>query len=151
MYIIFRLVCENFSKIAVKVSFLWGQKHDYTQQRHFQQMWHRDVQITTCRFSLLLFCMSSSYLSHSDCLVVILKFYTVPMFLQAVRNSRHQKLCKLESIFKQTRVNFFYRKNMMSFSQLCHNYAKGPFCVTWLILGSYRWKVRWYKMIFGII
>ena len=27
MYIIFRLVCETFSSIAVKISFLWGNKH----------------------------------------------------------------------------------------------------------------------------
>ena len=29
--------------------------------------------------------------------------------------ARRQKLCKLEIIFKQTPVNFFYRKNMKSF------------------------------------
>ena len=27
MYIIFRLVCETLSRIAVKISFLWGHKH----------------------------------------------------------------------------------------------------------------------------
>ena len=27
MYIILRLVCENSSRIAVKMSFLWGPKH----------------------------------------------------------------------------------------------------------------------------
>ena len=30
-------------------------------------------------------------LSHSDCLVAILVFYTVPMFLHAVRNFVNQK------------------------------------------------------------
>ena len=27
MYIIFRLVCETFSRKAVKITFLWGHKH----------------------------------------------------------------------------------------------------------------------------
>ena len=42
-----------------------------------------------------------------------------------------QELCKAESIFIQTRVNFFYRDNAIS--QLRHSYAKGSFCVTRLI------------------
>ena len=42
-----------------------------------------------------------SYLLHSVCLVVILKFYTVTIFLHAVRNFEYQKE------FLSKRVNFF--------------------------------------------
>ena len=52
------------------------------------------------------FCKWTSYFPYSDCLVVILKFYTGLCF------GRQQKVCKLENIFKQTRVNFFNRENI---------------------------------------
>ena len=28
MYVILRLICENLSRIAVKISFLWGREYD---------------------------------------------------------------------------------------------------------------------------
>ena len=51
MYIILRLFCENFSRIAVKISFLWVSKHGA------EASFSADVM---------------SYLSLSDCMVVIL-------------------------------------------------------------------------------
>ena len=78
----------------------------YMQQRYFKQIWRCDVHVTTHTFLLPLFCKWTSYFSHSDCLVVILKFYTVSCF------GRQQKVCKLDNIFKQTRVNFFDRENI---------------------------------------
>ena len=59
--------------------------------------------------------------------MVILKFYTVPMFFACC-----QKLYKQENSFKQTPVNFFFAKYDV-ISQLRHSYAKGPFCVAQLI------------------
>ena len=81
----------------------------YMQQCHFQQMWRRDVQVTTRDFLLPLFCIWTSYLSHSDCLVVILKFYTAPMFLHAVRNFVNQK-----AFWNKHVPTVFYLENMTS-------------------------------------
>ena len=47
--------------------------------------------------------------------------------------ARHQKLCKPESIFKQRHVIFFLLWKYDVISQLCQNYAKGPFCVSQLM------------------
>ena len=88
MFIILRLACENFSRIAVKISFVWVPK------RYF-----------------------------CDCLVIILKFYTVPMFLHAVRNFVNQKA------FSSQHVSIFLPRKYDVISQLRHSYAKGPFCV----------------------
>ena len=78
------------------------------QQGPFQQMWHHDVQ----RHANFYFCyfVYEHHIYLTDCFVVILKFYTLPMFFAC-----HQKLCKPESIFKQTCVNLFYHENMTSF------------------------------------
>ena len=54
-------------------------------------MWRLDVHVATSKFVLLLFCKGASYLLHSDCFVVILKFRTVRMFLQAIRNFVSQR------------------------------------------------------------
>ena len=71
------------------------------QQSPFQQIWRRDVHVTKRKFLHPLFCIWTSYLSKSDCLVVILKFYIFSMILHAVRNQ------KPESIFQEAHVNFF--------------------------------------------
>ena len=57
MYIILKLVYENFSSIAVKISFLWGPKHGVyaAPSRHFQQTCRRDAHVTTCTFLLPLY------------------------------------------------------------------------------------------------
>ena len=95
----------------------------YTQQLPFPQIWRRDVHVTARLCLLLLFCISTSHLSHSDCLVVILKFYTVPMFLHAVRYFVGQK------VFSSKHVSTFLPGKYDVISQLRHSYAKGPFCV----------------------
>ena len=56
------------------------------------------------KFLLPLICIWTSYLSHSDCLVVFLSFYTVPMFIHAVRNHFQANTCQ-----------HFNRENMTSF------------------------------------
>ena len=78
-------------------------------------------------FLLPLFCISISYLSHSDYLVVILKFYTVPMFLHAVTNFVNQKT------FSGKHVSTFVTQKYDVISELRQRYAKGPFCVAWLL------------------
>ena len=98
----------------------------YMQQRHFQQIWRRDVHVTARNFLRPLFCKGTSNLSQSDYLVVILKLYTVPMFLHAVRNfvNRETVLSKHVSTFLPQKYDVI--------SQLRHSYAKGPFCVAQL-------------------
>ena len=84
------------------------------QQRHFHRIWRRDVHVTTPKvlFQLFCTCIWTSYLSQSDCLMVILKFYTVPMLLHAVKHFVNQK----------TRVNILPRKY-----DVISRYAKGLF------------------------
>ena len=95
----------------------------YMQQRHFQQQWRSDVHVTIHTFLLPLFCISISYLSHSDCLVVILKFYTVPVFLKAVTNFAN------DTAFSSKHLSTFLPRKYDVISQLRHSYAEGPFCV----------------------
>ena len=57
MYIVLRFVCENFSRLAVKISFLWVFNIVFMQQRHFQKLGRRDVYATTRKILLLLFCI----------------------------------------------------------------------------------------------
>ena len=133
MYIILRLFCETFSRIAVKLSFLWGHKHSAYAAALFQQMWHRDVHVTTRTFFLPLFCTSISYLSHSDCLVVILKFYTVPRLLHAVANFVNQKTFSSKHV-----SNFFYRENMTSFL----NYVTATLRALFAWRGSYMYNLH---------
>ena len=73
----------------------------HIQHRQFQQVSRRDDYVTIRKIFLSFFLILSSYLSHNDCLVVILKFNTVPMWLQ---------LWTTQSIFKQTHANFFNAK-----------------------------------------
>ena len=57
-------------------------------------------------------------------MVLIFKFYTVPVRLRNVK-----KNFKQENSFKQTGISFLPRKYDV-ISQLRHSYAKGPLCVT---------------------
>ena len=72
MHKLLGIVLENLSRIAVKRIFLWGLKHGVYAGAF---MWHHGVHETTRTFLLPSFCLWTSYLSHSDCLVVNLKFY----------------------------------------------------------------------------
>ena len=96
---------------------------------------------------LPLFCIRTSYLSHGDCLVVhvIVKLYTVPMFL-------HRKICAVRNFVNQ---KAFTSKHMSTFLpqnydvnfQIRQRYAKGPFCVTWLIRSYGRGGSREVKLL----
>ena len=118
------------SRMAVKISFLWGHKHGVHATASFSAngtSWcsRNDTQIFT---SVILYTfVSTSYLWHIDCLVVILKFYTVPMFLHTIRNFVNQKA------FSSKHMSAFLLRKYDAISQLHHSYAKGPFCVKRLI------------------
>ena len=73
-------------------------------------MWRRDVHVPTRTFLLPLFCTAISYSSHSNCVVVILKLITVPMFLHAVTNFVNQKAFSSKHV-----STFFYCESMTSF------------------------------------
>ena len=140
MYIILRLLCENISRIAVKISFLWGLKYGVHAaasfsinvtswcSRRYTQALHCIAENYTDKFLLLLFWKWSSYLSHSKCLVVIMKFYTVRMFLHALRNFLNQ------NAFQANTCQPFYRENMTSFL----NYVTTTLRAIFAWRGSYR-------------
>ena len=65
-------------------------------------------------------------------MVVILKFYTVAMFMHAVTNFVNQKA------FSSKHVSTFLPWKYDVISQLLHSYAKGPFCVAQLIWRSVK-------------
>ena len=135
MYIILRLVCETFSKIDVKISFLRGHKHGVYAAASFSAKvtsWcsRNDTHILT---SVILYInIIFRVITHSDCLVVILKLFTVPMFLHAVTNFVNQKS------FSSKHVSTFLPRKYDVISQLRHSYAKSPFCVARLIYIRYR-------------
>ena len=75
-----------------------------------ERQFHRDVHVMTQKLLFPLFCMITSYLWHIDCLVVILKFYTVLMFLLTIRNFVNKK------VFSSKQVSIFFNcENMTSF------------------------------------
>ena len=107
-----------------------------------------------------LFCMGTTHLSHSDCFVVILKFYTVLMFLQAVSNFVNQKAFSSKHIF-----NNFYHKNMKLFLNYVTATLRALFCVmrltctgcpkskvTILIFNNFLMKeVAWIKFVWYLV
>ena len=125
MNIILRLVCENFSSIAVKISFLLGPKHGVYAAASFSAnvtSWysHKDTQIfTSVILYMNIFITQWLFGGNSEILHCFNVF------------AGRRKLCKPESIFKQTHDNFYTAKIWRHF-QLRHSYAKGPFWVTWL-------------------
>ena len=127
MCIILRLVCENLSGIAAKISFLWGPRHHVYVVASFSanvmsRCSHNDTQFFTSVILYMNIIFIAQWLSGGNSEILhCSNICTCP-----------RKLCKPESIFKQTRVNFFYRENDV-ISKLRHSYAKDPFCVTQLI------------------
>ena len=111
MCIILRLACKNVSRIAVKISFYGVLNMAYMQLRHFQEMWSRDVHATHSSFYFtsvilymhIIFIAQWLFGGNSEIL------HRCDVF------ERRQKLCKPDSILKQTRVTVFYRENMTSF------------------------------------
>ena len=53
----------------------------YMQQHHLQQVARHVIYVKICKILVLLFCIWTPYVSLSDYLVLILKFYTVPVRL----------------------------------------------------------------------
>ena len=124
----FKIILWNCSRIAVTIGFLWGPQHSVYAAASFSAnvtLWcsRNDTQLFTS-----VICIWTSYLSHSDCWVVILKFYTVPIFFFA----RSQKLCNPTKISSK-HVSTILPRKYDDISQLRHSYTKGPFA--WL--GSY--------------
>ena len=125
MYIIWRQVCETFSRIAVKRSFLWGHKHAAYAAASFSAnvtSWcsGNDTQIFASGILYINIIFITEWLSAGNS--------------EILRGSdvlaRCQKLCKPKSIFMQTRVNFFLPRTYDVISQLCHSYVMGIFCMT---------------------
>ena len=74
-------------------------------QRHSLQVSHRDVDLTTYKMLLLLYCILTSYLSQSG-------LYGADFQILHCSGAfgRRQKTFKPENTFKQTHVNFFTAK-----------------------------------------
>ena len=127
-HITLKLIGENFSSISVKISFLWGSKY--------------------CVYALpSVSAIVTSWCLHNDTqhftlVILYLNIVFIAQWLFDVNSkilhccdvfARRQNLCKPQSIIKQTRVNFYLPGKYDVISQLCHSYAKGPFCVARLI------------------
>ena len=69
----------------------------FMQQRHLQQVSRCDIYITACKILVFLFCIWTSYILLSDYLMLILKFYTVPVRLHNMKRFLNHK-----NTFKQT-------------------------------------------------
>ena len=87
MAIILRLICEKLSSIAVKISFLWRCEHCLYPEAPFaasdtSRYLRNDMQ----NFTSVILYMNIIYISLSNYLVLILKFYTIPVRLQDVTN-----------------------------------------------------------------
>ena len=109
MNYILRLVSENFSWIYVKISFLRGPKHGVYAAESISTnvtSWcsRNNTQIFTSVILYMNIILTPKWLFGGSSEVL----YCSDDF------GRHQKLCKPENIFQQTRVNFFYHENMMS-------------------------------------
>ena len=66
-------------------------------------------------------------MTHSDCLVLILKFYSVRMPLHDVENFPNKRA------FSSKHVSIFVPRKYDVISKLRDSYAKDPFCVKRLI------------------
>ena len=86
-------------------------------------MSRRDIYVTTCKIVLLLSCIFSSYVWLRDYLVLILKFYTVPVRLHDIKSFLNEKALSSKQLWQ-----FFLMLRYNVISQLRHSYAKGPFC-----------------------
>ena len=74
MHITLKFICETLSRIAVKISFLWSRKHCVYEAEPFEQLSRPDIYVMLRKILLLLFCIWTSYVKHSDYLVLIWKF-----------------------------------------------------------------------------
>ena len=110
MYIILRLVCETFSRIAVSIRFLWGHKYGVYAAASFS------ANVTS-------WCSRNGTKMFTSVILYINIIFIAQWLSGGNSEILHgsdvfaccQKLCKEENSFQQTRVNFFYRENMTSF------------------------------------
>ena len=105
MYIILRLVCENFSRIPVKISFLWGPKYGIYAATSFSA----NVTSWCSRNNMQIF---AAVILHMNIIFIAQWLFGGNSEILHCSNvfARRQKLCKPENIFKQTCVNFFTTK-----------------------------------------
>ena len=110
MYIVLRLVFENFSRIAVKISFLWGPKHGVYAAASFSA---NVTSVCSCNNPQIF----TSIILYMNIIYIVQWLFGGNSEIVHYSDvfARRQKLFKPESIFKQTRVNIFYRENMTSF------------------------------------
>ena len=98
----------------------------YMKQHHLHQVSSRYLYVMACKILLMLFCIRASYVLRSDYLMLILKFYTIPVHLHVVTSFLNHKT------ISSKHMSFLPHKYYV-ISQLSHSYAKGPFCETQLI------------------
>ena len=143
MYIILRLVCENFNSIAVEISFLRGPKNGvYAAALYLANVTsgcsRNDTEIVTSVILYIdiiyiaqwLFGGNSEILHQSD------------VFLHAIRNFLIQKA------LSSKRVSTFLPRKYDVISQVRHSYAKGPFWVARLIYGMTFFKKYFVRTFF---
>ena len=130
MHIISRLICEILSRIAVKISFLWGRKH--------------------CVYAAVSFAaiVASSYLRNDmqncTCIILYMNIICNACWLYGANFeilhcsgafSRRQKLFKPVEVgehFQANNCRFFFTAKIWHHLRYA-SYAKGPFCVARLI------------------
>ena len=116
----------------------------------FQQMWHRDANVT-------------SWCSHNEMqtftyVILYMNIICIAQWLFVGDSeilhfsdifARHQKLCKPESIFKQSYVNFFYYENMTSFLNYVKTMLRALFawhssCINFMWMGLLNLMTCWF-------
>ena len=90
MFIILRLICENWSRVDVKVNFLSGRTCEHVVDMYIAASF-KQVSRRAWKILLPLFCIWLSFVTLSDYKVLILKFYSVPVHLHGVTNFLNQK------------------------------------------------------------
>ena len=115
-----------------------------------QRQCHHVLIKLICKISLKLFCIWTSYVSHSGYLVLILEFY-------AVTRVRTVRLHDVNSFFnhvthssKHFTCRICLPRKYDIISQFCHSYAKGPICVTRLKFNIKNYWLCWNEIHVGM-
>ena len=132
MAIILRLICENLSCMAVKISFLWGYKLCvYVEASFTTIVTSRYLRYDMQTFTSVILYMNIIYISIITQYLSGADFEILHCFGPFAR--RH-KLFKPRKTSKQTRVEIFYRENMTSFL----NYVTATLRALFVWRGSYH-------------
>ena len=118
MHITFRLICENFSRVTLNKSFLWGSKYGaYAASSVAASVTSWYLRNDRKNFTFVI-----SYIKFVCMYIAQWLFGGNSDILQNSDVFAHrQKRCKQQSIFKQTRVDFFNEKiwrHLLMMSQL---------------------------------